>query len=156
MGRRRELVGVAGGLAGAFVGRNDDLRGYWAPPMLARIARRLGIDSLAIDLVEPSRSRPRPGRVVGALAECYRDRTWRLVESIGLDRVCVAGATILVEFLPAGDPPTPRGLRGAPFRCTVRIVDDLGRARTACALGFCEPHDPRRETRSARYERTTG
>ena len=51
MPRRRELKGVAYGMAGKFVSRNTDLDGYWAIGVMYRSANDNGTDRFVLNLL---------------------------------------------------------------------------------------------------------
>lgn len=47
----------------------------------------------------------------------------------------------------------PQYTRGSIFGCVVQLRDyDIGKMYAVRAIGWCAPHDPKRESRSAKVE----
>ncbi|MEZ4459163.1 MAG: hypothetical protein R3E66_05460 [bacterium] len=147
MGRRRDLKGIAAGISGKFVSRYNDLDGYWA----------LGVVYAALKEPQPTFELDvLSGESTPALAASRRLSTpFRLYLEDHLERRelegCVAGAVVKVEFNidVSGRRKLPNTW-GEPFRCCVRLTDDLGVVRQFEVLGWCGRHNPKREHRSAR------
>ena len=56
MASERSFNGVADSLLGAFLGRNNDINGYWAIGILCSYAHRSGSALIELDLKIPSNS----------------------------------------------------------------------------------------------------
>lgn len=152
MKRRRDLKGIAGGIAGSFVSRNNDVDGYWAMGLLCELSRHMNISSITIELENPELSRPATD-LVNRISGGYRKMLHHMLAQRGLEVRMVKRAYISVEFGTSGGLPTPPlNTWGGPFLCTVGITDDLGQERTVDVAGRCGPHDPRKESRSTRAE----
>lgn len=150
MPRRRELRGVADGLLGSFVSRNNDVDGYWALGKLLLFALARREPRVVLDLVA-GELRP-PGDRFVRMAARYREMLLRHVEGRRLSARSVAGALLEVSFGPdpAAAPAVdaPGGTR--PFTCRLVITDDRGGTHEASRTGWCRPHCPSRESKSAR------
>jgi hypothetical protein len=72
----------------------------------------------------------------------------------GIPPTWVASAVIELDFKPT--PPAKRVpimTWGNLFKLAVTITDDLKKNHAVFAYGYCAPHNPIRESRSARAER---
>ncbi len=136
MPRRRELRGVASGLADAFVSRNNDVDGYWALGKLYKHAQEAGAPEIRLalsdHLVEP------PAPEFGKMLQRYRKLLADHLAAQGLPAEWLAHADIRVVFRDSAPS------KGA-FECVVTLVDDLGHAHDSRRDGVCRAHDPARE-----------
>jgi hypothetical protein len=144
MTRRRTLKGIANGLVGTFVSRNNDYRGYWALGVLRHCAERAGVHRVRLNLlsgeIEP------PDRELTALLDRYRAWLASRLAAVGLQSSQLQGAEITLEL---GSPTDLLRLDGygGPFACRVVLTDDLGTAHQATRVGVVAVHDPARESR---------
>lgn len=147
---RRDLNGVAAGLATSFVSRNNDLDGYWSLGLLRRLADRQRRESLHFDILSGSTDPQDP--MLAHVCRAYRAALSRQLIVRNLDRALVAKADILVSF---NAPPLPvtapaAATYGPPFSCCVRLLDDREKEHSHTVVAHCAPHDPRFERRSTR------
>jgi hypothetical protein len=149
MPRRRKINGIVEGLLGSFVSRNNDIGGYWAIGKLYEHARNNQVQNIIINLatgeIQPD------GLEFCPMVQEYSARlTDRLAyfatskESITVARITLAFDAAVIDSRP------PSSLPGQPFRCTVEVVDKLGREYAASHLGVARPHNPLNEAKSAR------
>lgn len=149
MPRRAKLTNIASGLCGSFASRNNDLNGYWSIGILRSLADKYGRTSVSLDLLTSS-MQPSFPEFAPVLARYYR----LLVNFAGLSRIQldeIMTARITVDFAP---PPWPRESYyrsnwGDQFILTVTINANGRAAGSARHTGYCRPHDPARESRSA-------
>jgi hypothetical protein len=150
MPRRRELNGIAGNLLGSFVSRNNDVAGYWAIGKLCVLASQTVNGEISIEL-SPKRLTPYSSEF-DRMLDHYAARLISSLEKRSLSLQLVTAAEVLIAFGGSFKPDPlrfrPRGM--VPFRCTVTLTDDLHRRHVAQQSGEVWPHDPRRESKSAR------
>ena len=145
MPRRKELRGVAFGLLGAFVSRNNDVEGYWALGKLYAHALKADVPHVCVDLLDKAVTPPSP-EFQKMAAQFGRVLTIQLAaRSLPADWVKLA--TICIEFSRRKNPSGP----GEMFNCNVTITDDRGRTQHAEAAAACWAHDPFRELGRARF-----
>lgn len=146
---RRELTGVAGGLLGSFISRNNDVDGYWALGQLRSECDARCSTTLTLDILAGTASPD--GRVGLRVAMAYRDVLSRLLQGIELGPEHLRSARVLLDFAP---PPStrvdPHASYGSPFACVVRLEDPRGHAFRVQYAGRCRAHNPDLERRSAR------
>ena len=144
MARRRELKCIASGLAHHCVSRNNDIFGYWGVGILHRLAKERVVESLSIPVMS-SASSESPGPELRSFKASFLERFQAARHGL-VRRV----ETIEVEF--RFERHSYCKVRGQCARatCTVHLIDDLGKRRSASASTFCYPHDPRFEQRSTR------
>lgn len=140
------MRGVAEGTVGSFVGRNNDVLGYWGIGMLCRLARDRRAPSVEIDLLTGQMDPP--SSVFVAMVDQSRHRLRHHLDRLGLGDVPLASASLRVRF-ETTDRAHAANVR---FRCTAVLEDEAGRVFESRAEGWCWPHDPRRESRSTRVE----
>ena len=152
MPRRRELKGVAAGIAQKFVSRYNDIGGYWALGKLYQHAIDASSNEVSIDILSATAevSSSKLARVTGN----YRDYLFTRIDRLGFDRDQISAARISVYF---DVEPTLKQIRnkytwGKPFLCQVSLVDDLSMCRDFEVRGWCGVHDPSREQCNARVE----
>jgi hypothetical protein len=144
MPRRREFRGVAFGLVGAFVSRNNDVGGYWALGKLYEHARTFSAREIRVDLVK-SLITP-PSRQFNPMVLHFQQ--W-LAEQGAARRLPIEwlkGAEVRVQFSYEGSADGS----GDVFDCIVTLTDDLGHAYQARRSGACWVHNPAKERKSAR------
>ena len=144
MPRRKELRGVAFGLLGSFVSRNNDVSGYWAVGRLYQHAVKTNASNVCVDLLDLTITPPSAD--FAAMATHFQRMLGAQLSARHLPVDWVRAATICVEFGRVKSPDTP----GDVFNAVVMITDDKGRAHNATANGACWIHDPARELRSIR------
>jgi hypothetical protein len=144
MARRRELRGVAFGLLGSFVSRNNDLGGYWALGRLYKHAVETGAANVCADLLDLTITPPSGD--FRAMAVHFQRMLGAQLSARRLPLDWVRAATICVEFGRAKSLYAP----GDVFGVVATITDDNGREHRATASGACWVHDPAREARSTR------
>lgn len=143
MARRRELKSIASGLAHYGVSRYNDIAGYWGVGVLHGLAlNKLQVESLSIPVMKSSEPLDWEIRSFKASflerLRYVRHELMKVVEDCEVD----------FHFEPYAWRES-RG-QGARVTCTVHLIDDLGKRRSASASTFCFPHDPRFESRSNR------
>jgi hypothetical protein len=147
---RRELLDVAGALAGSFVSRNNDVDGYWSLGLLRAYADGNHVGSLRFDIMNGGADPEND--LLRRVAVAYRRALGQQLTTRRIAREVVAKAAIVLTFDRDALSAPPAATRGAPFSCTVRLTDHRGREFERTITGHCDPHDPRRELRSSRAE----
>ena len=148
MTTRRVLRGVVNDLTISFVGRSNDLDGYWALGQLRTFADRQAIREITFDLIDAvaKSSTHLTNRVAVGYAGWLRKR----LVKVGLPRERLRRADLIVTFdAYDGQSPPPQITRGNPFMCSVILVDDNARQYQRVLSSWCGPHDPSREWRRA-------
>jgi hypothetical protein len=152
---RKTLRGVALGLLGFFVSRNNDVGGYWGMGKLYALARAAHDMSARIDVLT-GQTTPEHAEF-NELAAQLQMRLRNHMDALGLPHDRLSRAAVTVRF--GTDPNTAirfeTAPHGDPFTCAVELVDDLGVAYVESTGGRCLPHLPERESRSARIEVTS-
>lgn len=152
MARRKELRNIASGLYGSFISRNNDVGGYWGIGKLCLLAEQRGVGSVRLDLIGQAIT-PNSGEFAQLLAG-YRGKLQRHMAARKIPDEWVSSAEIEVDFTP----PYPSGKRvpvttwGSLFKLSVSIKDEMGRVHTIEGYGYCGPHNPNKESKSARPE----
>lgn len=144
MARRRELRGVALGLLGAFISRNNDVGGYWALGKLYRHAKAANVQVIRIDLrrssIEP------PSAEFANMLDYFREQLVRQLAARALTTLWLIDAEIAVRFTGQASIAEP----GDVFECLVTLIDDRGRQHQVRERGACWVHTPLIELRSTR------
>ena len=150
MSRFRLLNGVAAGLADSFIGRNNDIGGYWAMGLLYRLVLPSGEDRVVLDLLSTDANLG--STVCRTAASTYAAHLQRLLGAFEVPSELVSSATVCAQFgLESPEHArTPKRTAGDPFLCTVVLTDSRTREHVARRAGWCRPHDWRTERRSAR------
>ncbi len=150
MTRRRELGGISGGLVNSFVSRNNDVGGYWAIGKLCSHSLQTGEEEVTIDLLAKRISPLNPE--FAQMIDKYANRLAALLEKARFSKQIISEAEIRLSFDArlGADPMNSTIAAYYPFRCTLTLTDDLGRAHVGQLAGFSLPHDPWRETKSTR------
>lgn len=147
---RKDLKNLASGLHGSFMSRNNDVDGYWGVGKLCLHAKKSQIDVVRLDLFPELDSLDDPG-LLALVAGRRADLKKRLLAK-NMSADWVAAACIELDF----NPPSPSGrfipitTWGRLYRLTVAIVDDRHKLHAVSGYGYCAPHDPVKESRSAR------
>jgi hypothetical protein len=147
MGSRRLFKSVARGVAEAFVSRNNDLDGWWAPGLLRRFANSPGF-SFRIDLLTGEMATSDDGPVplyrnsLMSLGPAYARYFRWSAERHGAPLAPVQAASLwlvfeLGRFVNSWIP----GEQDEPFRVEVAITDDRGRRFVATAASHCSDPD---------------
>jgi hypothetical protein len=144
MARRKDLSGAAFGVLGTFVSRNNDVGGYWALGKLYAHARANDVHDVHVDLLTQSITPP-SGQFDEMIA-FLRERLARQLAARGVPLDWLKGAEIALSF--GGEKSANRA--GDTFEVVVALTDDREQRREARNRGACWPHDPIRESRSAR------
>lgn len=150
MSKFRLLNGVAAGLADSFIGRNNDIGGYWAMGVLYRASLRGGDRLIRLNLLSEESSIQ--GEAFRVVATNYAAHLQRLLAAYSLPSGIVSAADIVMKYghLSPDHSWTPKRSQGDPFVCSVILCDSRGRDHVATRAGWCRPHDWRTERRSAR------
>jgi hypothetical protein len=96
MATRRVLRGIVNDLAISFVGRSNDLDGYWAVGLLRLFADREGIRDISFDLVADV-ANPKPD-LTQRVASAYTAWLKRRLEKFGLPVERMSRAELVVKF----------------------------------------------------------
>ena len=159
MPRRKRLKGIAHGLCGGFSSRNNDVDGYWALGLLFKVAMDSDTNSLRLNLIT-GESVPK-SNISKIIAGRYFSFVLNQMNRQGLARDRLAHAEVVMTF---NVPPTKheimymlkwgdkffKSVRGEPFLCEARLIDDRDKVWTAEFRGRCDLHDPTLETRNSR------
>lgn len=146
MARRRDIKGIAGGIAGKFASRYNEIGGYWTLGILYA-ATQTSTKTFELDLLSGEST---PATTFSRrLAEPYRLFLDEQLIRCGLNLTHIDKAVVKVEF----DIEPPRFKRpttwGEPYVCRTHLTDDLGVVRSGEFRGWCGPHNPNREACSA-------
>ncbi len=150
MAGHKHLKGIAHGLLGTFVSRNNDIDGYWGIGVLRSFALEHNLSSLALDLIDKSPNFAK-GSPVQSVEERYRGWLSSVLAKEGVDQQLLRSAEIRLRFTTFAEfPDTIRDTRGEPFVCQVGLTSDQGIVYSASRIGVCAPHEPAKESRSVR------
>ena len=153
MAKRKELKSIASGLCGSFISRNNDVSGYWGIGRLNLLARQCNVQTVHIDLLMQSMSPTSPqfSKLVTGYSQILQSRLF----ARRIPANFVVSATIELDFKPELSliKNVPIATWGAPFGLNVTLVDDRGTNHAVSGYSYCGPHDPLRESRSARGDR---
>lgn len=139
MSRRRQLNGITHGLLGSFMGRNNDVDGYWALGKLYLDANAVGTSRVEIELLSGTDTDSRSA--IEKVRRRYKEQLDLHLERLGFQPTVLKSATIFVGFNTLDQ--VSYYTRGEPFVCIVKIEDDQDRIYSASAVGRCAVHDPR-------------
>lgn len=136
MPRRREFRGLAYGLAGAFVSRNNDLGGYWALGKLYKHARKSRAREVHVDLVRSVITPPS----LQFMPMVLHFQKWLAVQCTvrRLPNEWLKEAEVRIQFSYEKSADGP----GDDFTCIVTLTDDLGNAYEVQRCGSCWSHNP--------------
>lgn len=141
------LKGLVDSLADTFVSRNNDVLGYWAMGLLYREAKNHDLNEVEISLI--GKGHEHTGEVSAAVACRYQEKLaqWCAAQGIQLER-----AGVVAKFgLTVSSKESERDDFGGRFIATFVLIDCSGRKIMARREGWCRPHDPGKERRSARW-----
>jgi hypothetical protein len=150
MPRRKELNGVAAGIASSFSSRNNDVDGFWALGMLYLVATEAGTSKFSLDLMS-GESVPE-FKFSKRVAAPYFEYLIEQIKKKRFKEHQVTNAIVEVEFNVA---PTKRQIIfkstwGDPFVCRAILTDDLNKKHIGEKRSWCGQHDAKREQRSTR------
>lgn len=153
MARRKELKDIASGLYGSFISRNNDVAGYWGIGKLCLLAEQQDVRKVRIDLL--TKSMAPASSEFAKLVSGYGSILQRHLSAKRIPGNWMSSAIIEVDYKPEhpSGKHTPIVTRGNLFRLTVTITDDMNKSHTVSGYGYCEPHDPKKEYKSAGEER---
>lgn len=150
MARRNQLKGIALGLLGTFVSRNNDIYGYWGIGILKLCAVKNGLSKIVLDLLEQSSGFDADSPVHIA-EKTYQSWLFRTFEKVGLDTKKLERAEIHVEFSTFDEFPNAiRDTRGEPYECSVIIKSKVGASYVVSKIGVCAEHDPAKDRQRTR------
>lgn len=153
MARRIELKNIASGLYGSFKSRNNDVGVYWGVGKLCLLAQQNETTTVRLDLLAAS--------VVPASAELstlvdgYSSFLKKHLFTRRLPEDWVRSAMIEIDFAPDDLNRTaiPITTWGKLFKLSVAITDDMKKNYMVHGYGYCGPHNPSKESKSAGTER---
>lgn len=158
MRRRSEIGSIASGMLHSFVSRNNNLGGYWGIGVLYLYAQQVGELTVTLDILSGSVDPPaaRLPRIYqqphfAGLIWQYRTMLHTLLNKRDVPHAWVAEAVFRIEFeSQLAEPAYPSaGENSRAFACSLSVKDDLGRLRVFRVDGWCWPHNPWRESKSA-------
>jgi hypothetical protein len=146
MSKRKELMGIASGLLGSFVSRNNDFDGYWGIGMLCSHSVENGGQPIMLDLID--RTISPPNTRLQEIAANYGNLLLTHLERRAIPASRVQQCQILLKFNLTGinRNEVPQTTHGSPFFCEVNLKSVAGNVYTASRYGWCDPHDPSRES----------
>lgn len=144
MAKRNKLKGIAAGLLGTFISRNNDLNGYWALGVLYQEANENNSNELTIDLFAQTSSPPI--NCINEVCNRYQAFIYDQMARQGLETERLKQAHIEIEFNASQASYDDGEL------CQVRIVltDDRGKQYFVKDKTYCWQHCPSKETQSLR------
>lgn len=144
------LKGIAHGLLGIFVSRNNDINGYWGLGILRLHAERAHVSDLTIDLLNQEQILVPDSPLANTRKKYHRWLTDALTKA-GVENGQLKSAKIKVRFSTFDEfPNTIRYTRGQPCMCTVALTGDNSVTYKVSKLRCCAPHDPNKDHRSTR------
>lgn len=145
MGRRTEIKGSLFGLLGLFIGRNNDLGGYWAMGKINRFMRREGLSQLHFDLQNYGvEQEDIEMKILGRRFSIY------LANRLQAQDLTLQAAHLRLTFFP-DSPQKPLYAPGPDrFDCSLQVVNDLGREFSGQLQVWCRQHNPNTELKSGR------
>lgn len=150
MARRKELKNIASGLYGSFISRNNDVGGYWGIGKLCLLAQQYETQVVRIDLL--AKSITPASTEFSKLITCYWSFIKQHLTARGLNESWLSAAIVELDFnaYPPLGKHIPIVTWGRLFRLIVTITDDRNRNYIISGFGYCGPHNPRKEFKSAR------
>jgi hypothetical protein len=146
MSTRRNFRGIAYGLLGSFVSRNNDVGGYWAIGKLYLFTALCGSQEIRINL--------RNGHIVPPKSEFlrmsrkYSRLLFEHMERLGLPDTYLKIASIELKLPSNESQANPAGAHR--LFCVVRITDDRDRTYVCEESVWCRKHNPEQEQKSTR------
>lgn len=150
MPTRKDLKGIAYGLHGSFISRNNDVGGYWGIGKLCLLAVNQSAQEVKINLLD--RTMNPPSGELMAMVSGYRDFLLNHLQGRRIEPDKLRSANIVIQFgieQPKNKMPSKTEY-GSLFRLSVYLEDDRGKLFIADGYGYCRPHDPDNELKSAR------
>ena len=150
MPRRKELNGVAAGLASSFSSRNNDADGYWALGVLYKLVNEAEANKITIDLMS-SKSCPNFKHIKEIASPYYNYLIDQLMKK-KFKTQQITSALIEIQFnvAPSAQQIMFKSTWGEPYICRVILTDDLNKQHIKESRGWCGQHDPKKEHRSIR------
>jgi len=150
MPRRKELLGIAAGVAQSFISRNNDVDGYWAMGILYTAVVRQKTNTFELNLLS-GESTPE-FKYSKKIAEANRQNLKKQLANLVFEEYQVTEANLLLEFdtRSVDQPSLNKTTWGEPFLCRVTIIDDLKKKHSFEARGWCGRHCSVKERRSTR------
>jgi len=151
MARRRELKGIASGIAESFNSRNNDVDGYWGVGKLYKLVEDSKKKEVEVDLINliivPHSTE------FNSLMRTYQEMFFELLQRhiIPAEWIVSVKITACFETVIPEKQHYWRGGLGRPCLITCVITDDNGRTHLAQAYNNCLPHDPNRERKRWAY-----
>lgn len=137
MARRKELLGIADGIASSFISRNNDVKGLWAPGKL--YGKYYQAEPFTIYLnIYNHKTTPSDEDLLKNLEYNYSKILASHLENRHLKFEYIKTALIIVRFkqhYPFPEPPLITW--GDPFICTVQITDDHNHKYERSYLSRC-------------------
>jgi hypothetical protein len=144
------LKGIAHGLLGTFISRNNDVDRYWGIGVLRLYADSNGISEITIDLENPESSTD-SSFLISSVRGRYREWLINALNKSGVKPSQLTKAQIKLRFSNFVElPGAIRETRGEPYVCTVTLTGDNGVTYALSKTSCGAPHDPRWELRSTR------
>ena len=147
---KSNLKGIAHGLLGTFISRNNDIGGYWGLGVLRKLAESNGLNQIEIDLLcedEESEAIECCKRRYSHWLETNLERTGLTLGSLRVARIRLRFANDFGAY-----PNAIRDTRGFPYECLVEIRRVSNRSEIVSRVGVCAAHDPLRESRCNRSD----
>jgi hypothetical protein len=148
---RRELLDLAGAVAGSFVSRNNDVDGYWSLGLLRSYADSERLKSLRFNILNGHAEPPDP--LLLRVAEAYRQVLARQLTIRRIANDVVLKAEIVLTFDRDAPNAPSAATYSAPFFCTVQFTDRHDRELARTLVQHCVPHNPQTEVRSMRSQK---
>jgi len=151
MPTRKELKGIAAGLYGSFINRNNDVDGYWGIGKLRLHADQNKSSHVVINLLDETINPPT--KDFCQLLKSYHKFLKQHIIARNLPPDWLFGASIDLFFdAPPPEGRTPcRATYGSLFKLTVTLIDDRNKNHIITGYGYCAPHDPNLESRSSKF-----
>ena len=139
-------------MSASLVSRNDDLGGYWTLGQLLSHAVATGTSQYKVDLVCGESTAILMGTSLSSLPSSWAETFWKNVEHKKLPRALIprAVAILTFDFTKRRTALLHGGLVEYASTSRVEIEDDRARTYAATTEGWCFPHDPAVELKSAR------
>jgi hypothetical protein len=150
MPRRRQLKGIAFGIASSFVSRNNDVDGYWGLGIFYKLAKEAGLNRFALNLVT-GESVP-TFKYSKRVAKPYHDFLMKQLNKQGFNESQVKMAIVNIDFnvTPTKKQIIFKATWGEAFACRVHLTDDRGTVWSSEYREWCGIHNPKKELRSTR------
>ena len=143
----KKLNHIAAGVLASFVGRNNDVGGYWALGVLYREAASNG-NTVALDLLAPDTAAPSPA--AASAARHYAQFLHGALQRQGLAADTLAQARIAVAFNTTAPAHVHYTSVGDIFACSITLAGTHGSIAERTVYGRCQPCTEGRFTRSTR------